>query len=182
MTIGRTGSRGAFLTLAIVIAGLIFLLPNVSAAKKLGFVVVTLVGIVVAAPPGYWTKIGSILAPTQDYNWTSPTGRKEVALRGLGYMMRNPLTGIGVDNFAKAKALSDRAVEFKEGASDVGVKWSAAHSFTESPPRWVFRADPVCSLVWKPWHCYHLDGACLSSGLMGTESSDSCTLPQSTCQ
>jgi hypothetical protein len=43
------------------------------ANKKLGFVLITLVGILVAAPPGYWAKMSSIASPTEDYNWTSPT-------------------------------------------------------------------------------------------------------------
>jgi len=86
--------------------------------------------------------------------------RKEVAIRGLGYMMRNPLTGIGVDNFAKAEGLlSDRAIEFKEGASDVGVKWSAAHnSFIEAAAEMGIPGLILfCSLVFgSAWHCYHL--------------------------
>ena len=82
-TIGRTGSRGAFLTLGVVIAGLIFLLPNVGFGKKLGFVLVTFVGLIVSAPPGYWDQMLTIASPTEDYNWTSETGRKEVFLRGL---------------------------------------------------------------------------------------------------
>lgn len=128
-TIGRTGSRGAFLTLGVVVAGLIFLLPNVGAGKKLGFVLVTFVALLVSAPPGYWEQMLTIASPTEDYNWTSETGRKEVFLRGLEYMSRNPVTGIGVDNFPLAEGLlSDRAVAFQQDRSLAGIKWSAAHN------------------------------------------------------
>lgn len=129
MTIGRTGSRGAFLSLGVVIAGLMFLLPGVSFGKKLGFVIITFLGLLVAAPPGYWDQMLTITEPTKDYNWTSETGRKAVALRGLSYAARNPITGIGIANFPKAEGiLSERAQAQALDQSLAGIKWSAAHN------------------------------------------------------
>ncbi len=128
-TIGRTGSRGALLTLGVVVAGLVFLLPNVSIIKKIGFVIVSLVAIMISAPPGYWDQMATMITPTQDYNWTSETGRKEVFLRGLGYMSLNPVTGIGINNFPIAEgSISDRAIAQREDRSLPGIKWSAAHN------------------------------------------------------
>jgi len=133
ITIAKTGSRGAFLTLGVVVALSLVALKGISMDRKLGFVIIMGLGLLFAAPQGYWEQMGTILAPTEDYNWTSPTGRKEVVLRGLGYMMTNPVTGIGINNFGRAEGMiSDRAVAFAEGETDVGVKWSAAHnSFIE---------------------------------------------------
>jgi O-antigen ligase len=129
MTIARTGSRGAFLGLVMVGLSLMVLLRNVSLDKRLGFMLVTLFGLAIAAPPGYWQQMMTIVTPTQDYNWTSETGRKEVLMRGIGYMMRNPLTGIGVDNFARAEGqLSQRAQDREWDPNLPGVKWSAAHN------------------------------------------------------
>jgi O-antigen ligase len=133
ITIAKTGSRGAFLTLAVVFATSLVVLKNISMDRKLGFVIIMGFGLLFAAPQGYWEKMATILAPTEDYNWTSKTGRKEVVIRGLGYMLMNPVTGIGINNFGRAEGMiSDRAVAFAEGETEVGVKWSAAHnSFIE---------------------------------------------------
>lgn len=127
--IARTGSRGAFLTLVFVGAVLLVLVRGVSAGKKLLFVSVTTVALLLAAPPGYWTQMQTILSPTEDYNWKSETGRKEVFLRGMGYMMTNPVTGIGVDNFARAEGeISARAEAKVFDPTLPGIKWSAAHN------------------------------------------------------
>jgi O-antigen ligase len=129
MTIARTGSRGAFVALMAVGCAILILLKNVSLDKRLGFMVVTLFGLAIAAPPGYWTKMITVFEPTADYNWTSETGRKEVFMRGMGYMMRNPLSGLGIDNFGRAEGmLSVRAQERELDPSLAGVKWSAAHN------------------------------------------------------
>lgn len=129
MTIGRTGSRGAFVGLLAVGGAMLVLLKNVSLDKRLGFMIVTMFGLAIAAPPGYWDQMKTIFTPTVDYNWTSETGRKEVMLRGLSYMMRNPVSGIGIDNFGRAEGLlSERASERELDPSLAGVKWSAAHN------------------------------------------------------
>jgi O-antigen ligase len=129
MTIARTGSRGAFVALVAVGGAIVVLLRNVSLDKRLGFVVVTMFGLAIAAPPGYWDKMITVFEPTADYNWTSDTGRKEVFMRGMGYMVRNPLTGLGINNFGRAEGqLSSRAAERELDPSLAGVKWSAAHN------------------------------------------------------
>jgi O-antigen ligase len=116
---------------ALVAVGgaIVVLLRNVSLDKRLGFVVVTMFGLAIAAPPGYWDKMITVFEPTADYNWTSDTGRKEVFMRGMGYMVRNPLTGLGINNFGRAEGqLSSRAAERELDPSLAGVKWSAAHN------------------------------------------------------
>jgi O-antigen ligase len=133
-SIARTGSRGAFLALVVVGAALLVLVRGVSSGKKLAFVGVVTLGLLVAAPPGYWDQMRTILEPKQDYNWTSETGRKKVFERGVGYMLSRPLTGLGVGNFARAEGMvSDRAQAFELDPSMRGIKWSAAHnSFVEA--------------------------------------------------
>jgi O-antigen ligase len=126
-TLAKTGSRGAFVGLVAVGGALLVLLDRVSIVKRVGVVVVLVLGLAVAAPQGYWDQMGSLLSPKEDYNWTSPTGRKAVTTRGIGYMMRNPITGIGVGNFPRAEGLlSERGQAFRPGLK--GVKWSAAHN------------------------------------------------------
>jgi O-antigen ligase len=133
-TIAKTGSRGGFVGLVTFGLALLIMLKTVPVAKRIMFLLITLLGLTIAAPPGYWEQMQTVLSPTQDYNWTAPTGRKEVFKRGLGYMMRNPITGIGVDNFPRAEGtLSDRAIAQSLDPSLPGIKWSVAHnSFLES--------------------------------------------------
>lgn len=128
-TVARTGSRGAFLTFAFVGFLLLVLDRSMSAAKKLALVGLASIGIVIAAPSGYWGQMLTILTPTTDYNWTSSTGRKEVAARGLGYMMDHPVTGLGIDNFGRAEGLIGSRAESREwDPTEAGIKWSAAHN------------------------------------------------------
>jgi O-antigen ligase len=74
----------------------------------------------------------TILNPTQDYNWTSPTGRRELFKHGMAFMWAYPLAGVGVENFPRAEAtISERAVNWDP--SMAGIKWSAPHnSFLEA--------------------------------------------------
>ncbi len=128
VSLARTGSRGAFLGLMAVAVALLILLKNVALPKRLAFIAVTGLGLLIAAPAGYWDQMSTLLAPKEDYNWTAPTGRKAVFNRGIGYMLHNPVTGIGIENFARAEGtLSDRAAAQADDPSLAGIKWSAAH-------------------------------------------------------
>jgi len=124
--IARSGSRGAFLAL-IVSGGLMLLLSRgVPASKRIALTAAILLALVVAAPPGYFRQMNTIVNPTTDYNWTSPTGRRAVTKRGFGYMMSYPLFGVGISNFNKAECtLSERLVEEGPG---VGIRCTAPHS------------------------------------------------------
>ncbi len=89
-TIARTGSRGAFVGLLAVGLALLFLLKSVSVVKRVAFIVVTALGLMLWAPEGYWEQMETIKTPTQDYNWSARDGRKQVAKRGMGYMLKHP--------------------------------------------------------------------------------------------
>ena len=132
ITLAKTGSRGAFIGAIATGMGVLFLLKAVSLPRRLAYVLVPAVALSVAAPPGYWTQMLTILSPKQDYNWTSPTGRRELFKHGMAYMWSYPLTGIGVDNFPKAEGtISVRAINWDP--SMAGIKWSAPHnSFLEA--------------------------------------------------
>jgi O-antigen ligase len=64
---------------------------------------VTVLALLVAAPPGYWKQMGTIMTPNEDYNVTSPEGRTALMKRGMGYMAQYPVFGIGIWNFARAE-------------------------------------------------------------------------------
>lgn len=129
VTIARTGSRGTFLGLAVVVLVLLVLLREISPGRKIGFVALLSIGVILAAPAGYWEQMLTILNPGQDYNVTSTTGRWQVWKRGMGYLATNPVTGVGIDNFARAEGLYSPMAAYKEFDPDApGIKWSAAHN------------------------------------------------------
>ena len=124
-TIARTGSRGAFVGALAVGVTLLFLLRGVSVAKRMGFVAVATIALMLYAPAGYWDQMNTLKDPKADYNWTARSGRKKVAQRGLGYMMSYPVFGLGIGNFGKAECtISDIARNYRDG----GLKCAAAHN------------------------------------------------------
>jgi O-antigen ligase len=102
-TIARSGSRGGFLGLVAVAGASLLLINGVSAGKRVIVLVVALFALVVAAPPGYWEQMGTILKPKQDYNYYDREGRKAVLERGIGYMDAYPAFGLGIGNFTRAE-------------------------------------------------------------------------------
>jgi O-antigen ligase len=125
-TLARTGSRGAFLGLVVVGVVLLLALTTVPATKRLGFAIVTSIGLIIAAPPGYWDQMKTMLEPTSDYNWQTREGRKNVAKRGLGYMLDYPLFGVGVDNFWRMECiLGDKA---KTNQFGTGLRCTPPHN------------------------------------------------------
>jgi O-antigen ligase len=134
MTLAKSGSRGGFLGLLGFVGAMLFMVPVISAGRKLVFITVTGISLALTAPAGYWDQMKTLLHPKQDYNWDAQSGRRKIFLRGLGYFARNPITGIGVDNFARAEGtISDIAKAWQNDPSLPGVKWSVAHnSFLEA--------------------------------------------------
>ena len=127
VAIARSGSRGAFIGVIAVGLALLFALKSVPVAKRVGFVLVTTLALVVATPQGYWEQMRSMLQPKEDYNWTSETGRKAVWERGLGYMWQHPVFGIGIHNFGRAEGtISDRAENRRPGGP--GIRWTSPHN------------------------------------------------------
>jgi O-antigen ligase len=127
VTLAKTGSRGALLGAIATGLAILFLVRAVSVTSRLAFIIVPAVALIVAAPPGYWVQMKTMLAPKEDYNWTSPTGRKALVTEGLRYMWHYPLAGIGIENFGRAQGtISVRAQNWDP--SKAGIKWSAAHN------------------------------------------------------
>jgi len=122
----RTGSRGAFVGMVALGVGLLFLARAVSPAKRLGLVIATVLGFVLFAPEDYRNQMRSLLSPTEDYSWTSTQGRKELAKRGMTYMVNSPF-GIGIDNFGKAEC-STLSWWYRVRSIKGGVKCSAPHN------------------------------------------------------
>ncbi len=124
--LARSGSRGAFVGLVAFGIGLMVMLRSVPITKRLGFMFATLLGLVIAAPSGYWDQMSTLASPTKDYNWSATDGRKAVAERGLGYMLGYPLFGLGINNFWRAECfMSDKAVNRVVGT---GIRCTPPHN------------------------------------------------------
>ncbi len=125
VAIVRTGSRGGFLAFAAVTAYILVFFKGVKPVHRL-ISVVAVVGIMgVAANTQYWDTIRTIQDPN-DYNLTSPTGRKAIWERARGYMVQHPVFGVGVMNFSVAEGQHPMiAASIARGR---GFKYSAAHS------------------------------------------------------
>lgn len=128
----KSGSRGGFLAL---IAVLLYIVLRYRAVPRRVRITATALGIVLLGALGsakYWTMMSSILHPESDYNWSGESGRREVWKRGIGYMMHNPVLGVGVRTFPTAEGrLAEEAAA--ANAQGRGFKWSVAHnSFIET--------------------------------------------------
>jgi O-antigen ligase len=109
-TVARSGSRGGLIGLVAVGVALLFFGRGVSLFKRVLTIGVVAAGLSLWAPQGYWKQMESILSPKEDYNYTSKDGRKEVAKRGIGYMLSRPIFGLGIGNFQKAECtISEKA-------------------------------------------------------------------------
>jgi O-antigen ligase len=125
-TLARSGSRGGFIGLLALGIGFLLLIPQVPIWKRVLTIGFAAGMLFVVAPRGYWDQMKTI-TDENDYNYTEPTGRKQVWKRGRKYMITHPFTGVGINNFGKAEiTISDRAKEFQPWMA--GIKMSAAHN------------------------------------------------------
>lgn len=125
VTIALTGSRGGFLGFIGVGLALLAGASRVSVVKRLAIVVVTTITLAFAAPSGYWEQMKS-MGDQNDYNYHSEDGRLKIWRRGIGYMFRYPLSGVGIANFGRAEGtISEKARHADPG---VGILFAAAHN------------------------------------------------------
>ena len=122
----RSGSRGGFLALLAVTAFVLLRFTTIPARSRVAGLAVILGVLYFTASDRYWAQMQTVLNPHEDYNATSETGRLNIWKRGLGYVVRNPLLGVGVGNFPVAEGtISPMAGRAEYGA---GVRWGAAHN------------------------------------------------------
>ncbi|HVX39493.1 MAG TPA: O-antigen ligase family protein [Gemmatimonadaceae bacterium] len=124
-----TGSRGGFLGLAVMLGYLASAYRGMSRSQRVAGAAFVVIALVTFGGARYLAKMGTILRPTQDYNWSghSERGRMEVWKRGLGYIAQRPFFGVGVDNFSRAEGyLSAGGREAQ--ARGLPYKWSVAHN------------------------------------------------------
>lgn len=98
----RTQSRGGFLTLGILSVVTMVRLKGVKPmVRVLPFVL--LLATYPLLPEETRARLSTIFNPTDDYNFDSDEGRIEIWKRGMGYVARYPVMGVGVRNFIVAE-------------------------------------------------------------------------------
>lgn len=121
----KTESRGAFVTLFFLFLLLLTYLRQLFEKFPSKFIlVVALIGallFVSNSNSDYISRMTSIIDFENDYNYTSEAGRLAVWKRGVGFIIDNPLLGVGVNSFITAYGRSF-------GQQESSVKWSAAHN------------------------------------------------------
>ena len=122
------GSRGGFVGLMAIGLYVLLRYRGIPLRTRIfalvgGFLLLSLV-----ANESYWERMRSLLNPKSDYNWSgnSDSGRMDVWGRGIGYMIRNPVLGVGLRNFPSAEGNSSLSATLQ--SRDKGFKWSVAHS------------------------------------------------------
>lgn len=139
-----TKSRGGFVGLMAVTAIMIF---QMNRTENLGIVKIFLLITVMASIMNYFggseyqESISTIFNPSADYNITSDTGRLAIWERGIDILLKNPLQGVGVDNYITADGRL---------YADVGSRWNTAHnSFIQIGAELGFPGlFAFCFLIW----------------------------------
>jgi len=121
----KSGSRGGFLALAATGGFIMIRYRAIPFRARLGALALVAVVLLGTASDRYWQQMGTIASDT-DYNQTAETGRLQIWSRGVGYMLQNPVFGVGANNFGPAEGtLSPLADRQQFG---MGVRWSAPHN------------------------------------------------------
>ena len=128
LAVVQTQSRGGFLGLAAVLLFIFLFFRGIRTVAKVAAVGLLAVGLAVTADADYWDRMSTITEMDDGYGVEGSVvgGRRQIWTRGMGYMFENPLTGVGLFNFAVAEGQSrEIAEQIRRG---FGAKFSAAHS------------------------------------------------------
>ena len=129
MAVVKTGSRGGFLALLCTIAYGVVAVNAVPAGKRIIVTIVAGAALLIVAGESYWSRMSTILEPDRDYNWAgqAESGRIEIWKRGIQYMLKRPVLGVGANAFSIAEGtMAEQAAARR--AMGMGFKWSAAHN------------------------------------------------------
>lgn len=120
-----TGSRGGFLAIVAVALFIVARYTGVAVRWKLLTTALVAAVFLSTASDQYWKQMSTIFSDA-DYNHTEEAGRMQIWSRGVGYMLDNPVFGVGAQNFQSAEGmLSPFAHRQQLG---LGVRWNAAHN------------------------------------------------------
>ena len=126
LALAKTGSRGGFLGLIAVGIFMLMRFDSFTKGARMATVITALLGLSIFGGDQYWALMKTMLNPSEDYNMKEETGRKEVWKRGMGYMIRRPILGVGAANFYVAEGTLSEIAKRQEFGK--GLKWSTAHN------------------------------------------------------
>jgi len=123
----KSGSRGGFIALICVAIFILVAFRSIPVRVRVGSVAAAAILMTVFGSAAYWQMMQTLTKPADDYNMTSPVGRKAIWKRGVGYMLTHPLIGTGANTFTQAEgSLSEISKQY--AAENRGLKWSTAHN------------------------------------------------------
>jgi len=120
-----SGSRGGFIALFAVVGFVVLRFSAIPLRWRLSATALVAVTLMLTASDQYWQQMSTITSDT-DYNHTSETGRLQIWSRGIGYMLDNPILGVGPGNFATAEGTLSPLAERQMWG--IGVRWNAPHN------------------------------------------------------
>ena len=120
-----SGSRGGFIALAAVIGFVVLRFSAIPLRWRLSATALVAVTLLMTASDQYWEQMGTITSDA-DYNHTSESGRLQIWSRGIGYMLQNPVLGLGPGNFQTAEGTLSALAERQQFG--IGVRWNAPHN------------------------------------------------------
>jgi putative inorganic carbon (hco3(-)) transporter len=120
-----SGSRGGFIALAAVALFILLRFSAIPLRWRLSATALVSVVLIATASDHYWEQMATITSDI-DYNRTEEAGRLQIWSRGLGYMLDNPLLGVGPGNFQVAEGTLSPMAERQQFG--IGVRWNAPHN------------------------------------------------------
>jgi O-antigen ligase len=116
-----SGSRGGALALFGGIAAFVYATRGRMRSTVVTVSLAVLAATWVIGGADFQERMGTLRSVEDDYNLYADEGRKAVWTRGIGYIIRNPVFGVGIGNYSEAEGA------YLAGQGRRG-KWSSAHS------------------------------------------------------
>lgn len=116
-----SASRGGTIALAIVLVSLLLARSHLKTRWKAALLILVTVALA-TAPTVFWERLATLTDMSSDYNISSESGRLEIWKRGVKVLASNPLTGVGLGQFATA----DGTFASRDGSYD--KSWHTAHN------------------------------------------------------
>ena len=120
-----SGSRGGFIALFAVVGFVVLRFSAIPLRWRLSATALVAAILLMTASDQYWQQMSTITSDT-DYNQTAETGRLQIWSRGIGYMLQNPVLGLGPGNFQTAEGTLSPLAERQQFG--IGVRWNAPHN------------------------------------------------------
>jgi O-antigen ligase len=120
-----SGSRGGFIALFAVVGFVVLRFSAVPLRWRVSATALVALMLLATASDQYWQQMSTITSDT-DYNHTSESGRLQIWSRGIGYMLQNPVLGLGPGNFQTAEGTLSPLAERQQFG--IGVRWNAPHN------------------------------------------------------